>query len=120
MHIDSFTKYFVNSKHPVRKTCQSSFPLFRIWGSTRLGFGKYITHVNFWFDVLDVWLKNVKVDVPGKKISFCYVGNDSKKEFVGKNMMPTDQHKSLVSNGKRGEKLWLKIRTGHFCLNLQM
>ena len=49
VHIDSFTKCFVNSKHPVRKTCQSSFPRFRIWGSTRLSFGKYVKHVNFWF-----------------------------------------------------------------------
>ena len=89
VHIDSCTRYFVNSKHPdipVRKTCPSSFPRFRIWGSTRLSFGKYVKHVNFWFDVLDPigcfglkcrgrrpWEK--KLSLPGS-----YFGNDSKKE----------------------------------------
>ena len=65
-------------------------------------------------------LKNVEVDVPEKKLSFSYVGKDSKKESRKKNMMPTDRYKSLVSSVKRGEKLWLKMRTGHFNLNLQM
>ena len=43
-----------------------------------------------------------------------------KKVQCRKNMMPTDRHKSSVSKWKRKEKLWLKMRTGHFCLNLQM
>ena len=34
------------------------------------------------------------------------------RKKVGKNTMPTDRHKSSVSNGKGGEKLWLKMRIG--------
>ena len=47
-------------------------------------------------------LKNVEGDVPGENIKLSYVGNDLRKK-VGKNMKPTDRHKSSVSNGKRGE-----------------
>ena len=63
-------------------------------------------------------LKNVEGDIPGEKIKLSYVGNDSKKESRNKYDANRPAHKFSVK-WKKGRE-WLKMRTEHFCLNLQM
>ena len=41
-------------------------------------------------------------DIPGEKLSLVMLVTTLRKK-VGINMMPTDWHKSSVSDGKRGE-----------------